>query len=109
MAGGRPRLLTRTTPVFAEFVMIVVGGLKIGAINSLAALGIVVIYKATRIVNFAHGAFVLAGAYATYGVVEALASATGQLTCSFRLRPACLRPESRWSRCGRSVEPISSP
>jgi branched-chain amino acid transport system permease protein len=58
--------------VFAEFVMIVVGGLKIGAIYSLAALGIVVIYKATRIVNFAHGAFVLAGAYATYGVVEAL-------------------------------------
>ena len=52
--------------------MIIVGGLKIGAIYSLAALGIVVIYKATRIVNFAHGAFVLAGAYATYGVVEVL-------------------------------------
>ena len=51
--------------------MIVVGGLKFGAIYSLAALGIVVIYKATRIVNFAQGAFVLAGAYATYGIVEA--------------------------------------
>ena len=58
--------------VIAEFVMIVVGGLKFGAIYSLAALGIVVIYKATRIVNFAHGAFVLAGAYATYGIVEGL-------------------------------------
>ncbi|MEA3074720.1 MAG: hypothetical protein QOD29_6166, partial [Alphaproteobacteria bacterium] len=34
-------------------MMIVVGGLKFGAIYSLAALGIVVIYKATRIVNFA--------------------------------------------------------
>jgi branched-chain amino acid transport system permease protein len=32
----------------------------------------VVIYKATRIVNFAHGAFVLAGAYATYGIVEGI-------------------------------------
>src|ERR1700677_1432508 len=52
--------------------MIIIGGLKIGAIYSLAALGIVVIQKATRIVNFAHGAFVLAGAYATYGVVEGL-------------------------------------
>ena len=52
--------------------MIVVGGLKFGAIYSLAALGIVVIHKATRIVNFAHGAFVLAGAYATYGIVEGL-------------------------------------
>lgn len=58
--------------MLAEFVMIIVGGLKIGAIYSLAALGIVVIHKATRIVNFAHGAFVLVGAYATYGVVEGL-------------------------------------
>ena len=58
--------------MFAEFVMIIIGGLKIGAIYSLAALGIVVIYKATRIVNFAHGAFVLAGAYVTYRAVEAL-------------------------------------
>ena len=58
--------------MLAEFVMLVVGGLKFGAIYSLAALGIVVIHKATRVVNFAHGAFVLAGAYATYGVVEGL-------------------------------------
>jgi len=52
--------------------MIIIGGLKFGAIYSLAALGIVVIHKATRIVNFAHGAFALAGAYATYGIVEGL-------------------------------------
>ncbi len=52
--------------------MIVIGGLKFGAIYALAALGIVVIHKATRIVNFAHGAFALAGAYATYGIVEGL-------------------------------------
>jgi branched-chain amino acid transport system permease protein len=58
--------------VLAEFLMIVIGGLKFGAIYALAALGIVVIHKATRIVNFAHGAFALAGAYATYGIVEGL-------------------------------------
>jgi branched-chain amino acid transport system permease protein len=58
--------------VITELLMILVGGLKFGAIYSLAALGIVVIYKATRIVNFAHGAFVLAGAYTTYGIVERL-------------------------------------
>lgn len=58
--------------MFSEFVMIVVGGLKMGAIYSLAAIGIVVIHKATRTVNFAHGALVLCGAYATYGVVEVL-------------------------------------
>jgi branched-chain amino acid transport system permease protein len=89
------------TLVFAEFVMIVVGGLKFGAIYSLAALGIVVIYKATRIVNFAHGAFVLAGAYVTYGVVEKInlgywpayvlvPIAAGLLACAVEL--AILRP-----------------
>ena len=56
----------------AEFFMIIIGGLKFGAIYALAAIGIVVIHKATRTVNFAHGAFVLMGAYATYGVVEGL-------------------------------------
>lgn len=58
--------------MISEFVMIVVGGLKMGAIYSLAAIGIVVIHKATRTVNFAHGALVLCGAYVTYGVVEVL-------------------------------------
>jgi branched-chain amino acid transport system permease protein len=56
----------------ADFLMIVIGGFKFGAIYSLAALGIVLIHKATRVVNFAHGAFVLAGAYTTYYVVEVL-------------------------------------
>src|SRR5438093_10226128 len=58
--------------MFAEFLMIVVGGLKFGAIYALAAIGIVVIHKATRTVNFAHGAFVLAGAWAAYGVVQVM-------------------------------------
>src|ERR1035437_3740654 len=58
--------------MFAELLMVVIGGLKIGAIYSLTAIGIVVIHKATRTVNFAHGAFVLFGAYATYGVVEVM-------------------------------------
>ncbi len=58
--------------MLSELLMIVVGGLKMGAIYSLTAIGIVVIHKATRTVNFAHGAFVLCGAYVTYGIVEVL-------------------------------------
>jgi branched-chain amino acid transport system permease protein len=46
-----------------ELPRLLLGGLKIGAIYSLAALGIVVIHKATRTVNFAHGAFIMLGAY----------------------------------------------
>jgi branched-chain amino acid transport system permease protein len=58
--------------MLSELVTIVVGGLKMGAIYSLVAIGIVVIHKATRTVNFAHGAFVLCGAYVTYGTVEVM-------------------------------------
>lgn len=73
--------------MLAEFLMIVIGGLKFGAIYSLAALGIVVIHKATRIVNFAHGAFALFGAYATYGVVVGLELGYGP---AYLLAPICV-------------------
>ncbi len=49
--------------------MVVIGGLASGAVYALAAIGIVVIHKATKTVNFAHGGFVLLGAFAAYLVV----------------------------------------
>jgi branched-chain amino acid transport system permease protein len=58
--------------MFTELLAILVGGLKFGAIYALAAVGIVAIHKATKTVNFAHGAFILAGAWIAYGVVEVL-------------------------------------
>jgi branched-chain amino acid transport system permease protein len=55
-----------------EFLQLAIGGLKIGAIYGLAAIGFVVIHKATQTVNFAHGAFVAVGAYVTYYLHEKL-------------------------------------
>jgi branched-chain amino acid transport system permease protein len=49
-----------------EFALLVLGGLKFGSIYALAALGLVVIHKATRTVNFAHGSFVLLGAFGAF-------------------------------------------
>jgi branched-chain amino acid transport system permease protein len=48
------------------FVNLLVYGLADGAILALAALGFVLIYKATRVINFAQGEFLLVGAYAFY-------------------------------------------
>jgi branched-chain amino acid transport system permease protein len=45
------------------FVQLVVGGIAQGALYALVALGFVVIYKATDVINFAQGALVLLGAY----------------------------------------------
>jgi branched-chain amino acid transport system permease protein len=45
------------------FVQLVVNGLGKGAVFALLALGFVVIFKATEVVNFAHGSLVLFGGY----------------------------------------------
>jgi branched-chain amino acid transport system permease protein len=49
-----------------QFIQLTVYGLADGAILALAALGFVLIYKATNVINFAQGEFLLVGAYAFY-------------------------------------------
>lgn len=48
-------------------------GLSDGAVLALAALGFVLIYKATRVINFAQGEFLLVGAYTFYTAFVLLA------------------------------------
>ncbi|HYO85497.1 MAG TPA: branched-chain amino acid ABC transporter permease [Dermatophilaceae bacterium] len=50
----------------STFVSLTIYGLADGAILALAALGFVLIYKATRVINFAQGEFLLFGAYTFY-------------------------------------------
>ncbi|MDN5930839.1 MAG: branched-chain amino acid ABC transporter permease [Pseudonocardia sp.] len=45
------------------FIQLVVNGLGKGAVYALLALGFVIIFKATEVVNFAHGSLVLIGGY----------------------------------------------
>lgn len=51
------------------FVQLTVTGLANGAILALAALGFALIYKATGVINFAQGAFLLVGAYTIFAAV----------------------------------------
>lgn len=50
----------------ATFVQLVVNGLGKGAVYALLALGFVIIYKATEVVNFAIGSLVLVAGYGVY-------------------------------------------
>lgn len=50
----------------SQFVSMLAYGLADGAILALAALGFVLIYKATSVINFAQGEFLLVGAYMFY-------------------------------------------
>jgi branched-chain amino acid transport system permease protein len=48
---------------FATIFQLFIAGLSTGSIYALVALGLVLIFKATGILNFAHGEFVTLGAY----------------------------------------------
>ena len=45
-------------------------GLAIGSVYALIAIGVVLIYKCSGVVNFAQGAFVMLGAYFTYAITR---------------------------------------
>ncbi len=46
-----------------RFLQMLVGGLAIGTIYALLGMGFVIIFKATQVINFAHGALVAIGAF----------------------------------------------
>jgi branched-chain amino acid transport system permease protein len=54
------------------FLQLLVNGLGKGAVYALLALGFVVIYKATEVVNFAHGSLVLVGGFLVYELKDTL-------------------------------------
>ena len=51
------------------FIQYTLSGLTNGAILALAALGFVLIYKASDVINFAQGEFLLVGAYIIYAMI----------------------------------------
>ena len=51
------------------FLQLVINGLVVGAIYSLVALGFVIIFKSSGILNFAQGEFLLLGAYVFLAIV----------------------------------------
>lgn len=55
-----------------ELIQLGINGLANGAILALAALGFVLIYKATGVINFAQGQFLALGAYLIYAGVVTL-------------------------------------
>ena len=53
-----------------DFLQIAFAGLALGARYALVALGFVIIYKATGVINFAQGALLALGAYLAYALVQ---------------------------------------
>ena len=49
-----------------ELIRYITQGLSLGLIYGIVALGFVLVYKSSRILNFAVGEFLLIGAYVTW-------------------------------------------
>lgn len=50
------------------FLQLVISGVVVGSIYALSALGFVLIYKSSRVLNIAHGQIIAAGAFITYAL-----------------------------------------
>jgi branched-chain amino acid transport system permease protein len=57
--------------VASFYTNVIVGGLLIGIVYALIALGLTIIFGVMRVVNFAHGEMVVIGMYAGYGLWSA--------------------------------------
>lgn len=53
------------------FLQLFISGVAVGSLYALVALGFVLIYKATDIMNFAHGEAMMVGAFICYALVMA--------------------------------------
>lgn len=52
------------------FAQVTVNGIAVGAIYALVALGIVLIHKATEVLNFAHGDLLVLSAFVAWALIE---------------------------------------
>ena len=69
MGQGGVRLLNEWGRKLVTFLQLTLNGLAVGCIYGLVALGFVLIYKATELVNFAQGDLLMLGAFVAYMAV----------------------------------------
>jgi branched-chain amino acid transport system permease protein len=70
LAGGLVGALCETGGGLARFIGLLASGLSQGAIVALAALGFLLMYKATGVISFAHGDMITLGAYLAIWLIK---------------------------------------
>src|SRR5271169_1487820 len=89
----------------AFYIVQFLTGLASAASLFLVASGLSIIFGVTRIVNFAHGAFYMLGAYVAFTLTERFSSAVGFWggIIAAGLIVAAVGVWSRWCCCGASI------
>ncbi len=54
------------------FWQLFISGVALGCVYALIALGFVLIYKATEVINFAQGEFMMVGAFSVHPVTRSV-------------------------------------
>jgi len=63
-----------TLPSIPLLLQSIVSGILIGGVYSLVAIGLSLIFGVMKIINFAHGSFMMLGMFATYWLYVLLGS-----------------------------------
>ncbi len=58
---------------FVQLIQLAINGISTGAIYSLVALGLVLAYRATEVLNFAHGDLLMLAAFTAWALIEVAA------------------------------------
>ena len=77
------------TQALEGFLQALTAGLLIGAIYGLMCVGLGLIFGVMRVINFAHGDFMMLGMYAAFYLFTALGIQTTSETQSGRSSPSC--------------------
>ncbi len=96
-----------------ELVQHLINGVQVGGIYALVALGYTMVYGIIRLINFAHGDFIMVGAYTSIVTIPFLVSAgLPAWLCIFAAVPVCaalgVLTERAAYRPLRSSPPISA-
>ncbi len=103
--------------MLAQLAQLVIAGLTVGSGYALVALGIHIILRATRVVNFAQGEFVILGGLLAYGLVTTLhfgiwAALAGATVLGFAIgllyERAVLRPAARVGELAVTIATIGT-
>ena len=74
---------TRRLVLLTIFIQQLVNGLSLGSIYALIALGYTMVYGIVKLINFAHGEILMAGAYTAYYVLRTVGASPLGLALAF--------------------------
>jgi branched-chain amino acid transport system permease protein len=87
-------------PTWQDFQPFIVAGLALGGVYALSGVGMVVLYRATGVLNLAFGAVGAMGAFIAWTLINntGVPAGVAYVVCSGRRSPPATRSSRPWPR-----------